>query len=845
MSSQNKTLSHKDKVAYYNYIKDFHIRNETESHWFPGKIDIMPMVPPKFEHGEAKMDKKLRAIKRWIKKDENFKHIFEGHPLYFQGRKTNRETGEEYDDFTPTQSDWDRFSEEQILARQELLKDPIWSKEFNCIFLRTDVNKHIDIDCPIVNELYINLLPIHPYYRSSTKSFGAHIIFRSDFKSPKKRRDLINDVDTEDPQKIEVLDGQWCYLPIGTEIVNYELEIPEFDFSKLLVNSLEDVKLENKKVKSSATPSVSSEKTEVCSYNNTEQLRELVSLIKCNKETDGNDYYRQKLLNVCDSMKGSGLTEGDWLLFCKNNELSMNREKKTLWGNVKGTNEVYYLYKLAKESAPEAYAEFVTKYNVQLMSGDEQRFLDEQEKQGLLQSYADYFKTTKYKNAKAFLEKKIFKLEKPLSYVNVDPADDTNELCFYNEKKLELYCRGKKELPNFKVGNKSVPFINFWQDDFNHRVYTDVVFETNPTKFDKTRYNCFTGFSNDKGKSPINENESKFLQLLKKHCQEPEIYEFVKCWIAHIIQKPWLKTCIALIFYSKLGGVGKNCLVDGIKAIIGKKYCGQLQSIKDITRDFNAHLCNKLFIYGDEVCSKAKELTDFLKNVISRTECSLEKKNVDPFTISDQSNYLFTTNNEHCFKTDETDRRMSFIRCFEEKLSSQDSIDYYAEINDSDKVQQLFEFFKTYEQPESESIPKFKIGQGQSALVTKYKQELIFEDRKPFIAMLYKEPSTFSNSKINSTLLHQMAVDYARKNYQSPNFTINEMGRAMTKYLGDFKKKTNTGYRFDFPLKHQLLKHLYQVDEAYYRYVFQLNPEDIPEFKEGDTDDFKIQFELP
>lgn len=835
-----KVYSHTEKIEYYNYIKNFHLKNGIETHWFPGKVDMKPVVPEKLEHGEIKIKKSLKSIKRWIKKDVNGVSVYEGHPLYFQGKMKNKTTGEEYDDYTPTMRDWDRFTEDQILARQELLKDPVWSKIFNCIFLKTDDANHIDIDCPLVNPLYIDLLGKCPYYRSSTKSYGCQIFIRSDTKAPKNRQSLINDVDSDITQEIELLAGQWAYLPIGREIVNYDIEIPEFDFSKLLMQTLKDVKLTNKKVKSSPTPSESSVKTEVCSYNNTEQLRELVSLIKCNKEIDGIDYYRQKLLNVCDSMKGNGLTEGDWLLFCKNNELSMNREKKTLWGNVKGANEVYYLYKLAKESAPEAYAEFVKKYNIQLMSGDEQKFLDEQEAKGLLESKADIFKTTKYKNAKSFLEQKIFKLETPLSYVSIDPNEDSSEIWFYTQKQLELYCRGKKELPSLVLCKKAIQFVNFWQDDFNHRIYNKLVFETNPSKYNKINYNLFTGFSNDKGKTPINEDESKFLQLLKKHCQQPDIYEFVKCWIAHIIQKPWEKSCIALILYSKLGGVGKNCLVDGIKAIIGKKYCGQLQSIKDITKTFNSHLCNKLFIYGDEVCGKAKELTDFLKNIVSRTECTLEKKNVDPFQVSDVVNYLFTTNNEHCFKTDETDRRMSFIRCLEERMSSQESIAFYEEINDTDKVQQLFEFFKTYKQKEIEGVPEFKIGQGQSALITSYKQELIFEDRKPFIAMLYKDTNTFAASKITSTFLHQLAVDYARKNYQSSSFTITEMGTAMTKYLGSIKKRTNTGYMFVFPPKHQFLKMLYEVDEPYYRYIFQLKDEDQPKFKDDDEHDNTI-----
>jgi hypothetical protein len=831
MTKQNKVqISQKKMTDFYTTMKSFHSQHGVETHWFPIKLEVKPVVPEKIEHGEIKMAKDLKSIRIWKGRDTEGKSIYEGHPLYFQGQKKSKKTGETYDDFMPTQSDWDRFTPEQILARQELMLDPVWRNQFTHIAMKTDTLKHIDLDCPLYHQDYSDLFKTHPYYKSATKSFGAHIIFTSDFKSASKRNPkLINDVESDIPQDVELLDGQWSYLPIGTEIFNIEQTNLNFDISKYVMQTLNDVKISNKKIKSTSVDlSMGSTETEVYSYSNDiDQTRELVSLITCSKK-DG----RNRWQCICDAMKANGLVEGDWLSFCKNNGLNLDKEKLNYWDNCKGDKEIFYLHKLAKESDPQKHADFVTKYNISLVNPQAQKYLDDQEKLGLIVDADQIRQTTKYKNAKAILEQKIFKLEAPLRYVNIDASEDSGEIWFYKEKQLDFYCRGNRDFPDIMMGGKRLPFVNFWHDDIDHRVYTKMVFETNPSKFNPKNYNLFTGFSNDKGQPAIKETESHFLRLLSKHCQEPEIYEFFKCWIAHMIQRPWEKSGIAMVLYSKLGGVGKNCLVDGIKAIIGKKYTGQLQSIKDITKDFNAHLCNKIFIYGDEVCSKAKEMTDFLKNVVTRTECSLEKKGVDAITVNDQSNYMFTTNNEHCFKTDETDRRLNFIRCVEERLSSDDSIAFYEEINDPIKVQQLFEFFKTYEQVDLENIPRFRIGQGQAAPVTQYKKELIFEDRKPFIAMLYKEPMTFIEQRISSTTLHKMAVEYARKNFMSPNFTITEMGTAMKKYLGAIKKRTKLGHMFDFPKKIPLMKILHEADEPYYRYVFQLEEDEEPSFDE-------------
>jgi hypothetical protein len=58
------------------------------------------------------------------------------------------------------------------------------------------------------------------------------------------------------------------------------------------------------------------------------------------------------------------------------------------------------------------------------------------------------------------------------------------------------------------------------------------------------------------------------------------------------------------------------------------------------------------------------------------------------------------------------------------------------------------------------------------------------------------------------------------------------MGTAMKKYLGEIKKRTKIGYIFDFPKKIPLMKILYEVDEPYYRYVFQLEEDEEPIFYE-------------
>ena len=69
------------------------------------------------------------------------------------------------------------------------------------------------------------------------------------------------------------------------------------------------------------------------------------------------------------------------------------------------------------------------------------------------------------------------------------------------------------------------------------------------------------------------------------------------------------------------------------------------------------------------------------------------------------------------------------------------------------------------------------------------------------------------------------------EDYCSANFTIQEFSKCSQKYIEVFKKKGNTGNRYKFPNdKTLLMKHLYNVDEPYYRYIHQLEDDFVPRF---------------
>ena len=72
------------------------------------------------------------------------------------------------------------------------------------------------------------------------------------------------------------------------------------------------------------------------------------------------------------------------------------------------------------------------------------------------------------------------------------------------------------------------------------------------------------------------------------------------------------------VLYSGTKGVSKNCIVECINRLL-KGCTAKVESIEDITRNVNANLSNKLFITGDEICAKAKKVSDKLKEISTKT----------------------------------------------------------------------------------------------------------------------------------------------------------------------------------------------------------------------------------
>ena len=197
---------------------------------------------------------------------------------------------------------------------------------------------------------------------------------------------------------------------------------------------------------------------------------------------------------------------------------------------------------------------------------------------------------------------------------------------------------------------------------------------------------------------------------------------------------------------------------------------------------------------------------------------------IDSIELNDFSNYMFTTNNENCFKLDQDDRRYLMVKAPNKPLEKAFYDEFYTFINDKSNMNKVYNYFMNYENN------SFNVGTGR-APITQYKQEIMYENFPAHIEMLYKKPYLFYGSLMTSTELFDRYKEYAKQNYRTQSLTITKFGLDMKKYLEPFVKRSNgTKYNLIGVSLVKFQEHLYSIDKEYYKYIN--NIDDEPVFNE-------------
>lgn len=443
------------------------------------------------------------------------------------------------------------------------------------------------------------------------------------------------------------------------------------------------------------------------------------------------------------------------------------------WKGFKKGGNIGVLINMAKADHPTLFKKWVKRWTPFIEDKEE---VKEEPKRTTIKEKED-IDDKAYTQMKQEQEIKLFITTEPFCYYYIN---DDNKPMQYNQTDIRLL------LAPLMIGKKS--FIDLWTKDETRRTYKKLDFtplSTNPKIF-----NTFTGFKYNNDNNINIDKIQPFLNLISEllNNEEVSIKAFLD-WCGWIRQKPNVKTNKAIVLYSEVQGVGKNTIIQLLTNVFNG-YTSKVERIEEITDKFNYHLSSKLFIYGDEIQAKAREVREELKNMITRDEMKVEMKGFNSYIMKDYSNYIFTTNNRDAFFIEETDRRFYMFDLCNKVMSDDTAKKLYKLLKDDETIMSFDTYLKNRVLPEE--LPK---------LSNKYKASLISHSLPAYIKMVYDNIDRFQDEAFTTVRLFKRAQQYAKENAMQWTFSKDKFLKDFKKEFNEFRFRSKDQIVYKFPVK--------------------------------------------
>ena len=209
------------------------------------------------------------------------------------------------------------------------------------------------------------------------------------------------------------------------------------------------------------------------------------------------------------------------------------------------------------------------------------------------------------------------------------------------------------------VGDKKQPLSKIWMGDTDRREYDAVVFS--PQRDPGPRwYNLWRGFSVEPAASGKHPSVDKFLDhALHNVCNGDQAhYRWLMAFFAHMVQKPWEKPLVALVFKGKKG-VGKNALVERVGHLLGQHFMVASDE-RYLIGNFNSHLESNLFFVLDEASwAGDKRAEGKLKDLITGDRHTIERKGAEPYRVDNLTRVAIIGNEKWLVPASTDERRFA------------------------------------------------------------------------------------------------------------------------------------------------------------------------------------------
>lgn len=214
-----------------------------------------------------------------------------------------------------------------------------------------------------------------------------------------------------------------------------------------------------------------------------------------------------------------------------------------------------------------------------------------------------------------------------------------------------------------EIGKRDRPISELWMEDKGRRAYDGIVFypkQDAPPRF----FNLWRGFAYEPAEPG---STHPALNLFLEHARnnvcngDEALCDWLLGYFAHLIQRPWDKPLVALVFKGSKG-VGKNALIERIGALLGSHFL-LTSNRRYLVGNFNGHLENCLLFALDEAFwSGDKQAEGTLKDLITGREHVIEHKGKEPYTVANKTRVVIIGNEDWLVPASHDERRFAVFK---------------------------------------------------------------------------------------------------------------------------------------------------------------------------------------
>lgn len=230
---------------------------------------------------------------------------------------------------------------------------------------------------------------------------------------------------------------------------------------------------------------------------------------------------------------------------------------------------------------------------------------------------------------------------------------------FYSESTFKR----KLSTKTIMTGDKLKKQADIWLDWEGRREYEGLCFKPEQ-EARNGYYNLWKGFTcKPKPYAQASSDAKKGFDMYMSHIEEnmcdgnAEHFKWIMGYFAHLIQKPYEKPLVTLVFKGSKG-VGKNAAIDRMGKLIGSNQYLVAHNSRYLTSNFNGHMDSCLCLVLDEAFwSGDKGAEGVLKGLTTAPEIQIERKGKEPYMVDNYIRFIIIGNDEWLVPASADERR--------------------------------------------------------------------------------------------------------------------------------------------------------------------------------------------